>query len=266
MSHKKPKPLTLYQQLMREPMPDQVMHALYFRVSSDSQTTENQFQDVLELAAKEDPSRDWNGIRALLRSSVYEEARTTSRRTYTLYRVDEKKAIALAQSCVYLEQGKSGARNSNTRPMFERMIFNAGRLRFQKILVWKVTRLGRDMREVLAAVYELADLGITVIPIKSQTGPISSSMGRLLWAIQAWYAEMENDERSSTIRAGLERARAAGKKVGRPRSSLDLSTMARIHAETGSARAVAKQMGLPLTTVRRALKGVRQNVAPPPAV
>ena len=42
------------------------------------------------------------------------------------------------------------------------------------------------MREVIGTVYELADLGITVVPIKSQTGPINSTLGKLLWAIQAW--------------------------------------------------------------------------------
>jgi DNA invertase Pin-like site-specific DNA recombinase len=51
------------------------------------------------------------------------------------------------------------------------------------------------MREVIATVYELADLGVTVVPIRSQTGPITSTMGKLLWAIQAWFAEMENSER-----------------------------------------------------------------------
>jgi hypothetical protein len=42
------------------------------------------------------------------------------------------------------------------------------------------------MREVISTVYELADLGITIVPLKSQTGPINTAMGRLLWAIQAW--------------------------------------------------------------------------------
>ena len=65
--------------------------------------------------------------------------------------------------------------------------------------------------------YELADLGITVIPVKSQTGPISSTMGKLLWAIQAWYAEMENSEKSEAIKAGQARARAEGTHMGRPR-------------------------------------------------
>jgi DNA invertase Pin-like site-specific DNA recombinase len=89
--------------------------------------------------------------------------------------------------------------------------------KFDRLLVWKVSRLGRDTREVISTVYELADLGITVVPIKSQTGPISSTMGKLVWAIQAWYAEMENSEKSESIKAGQARARAGGKHVGRPR-------------------------------------------------
>ena len=77
------------------------------------------------------------------------------------------------------------------------------------------------MREVISTVYELADLGITVVPVKSQTGPINSTMGKLLWAIQAWFAEMENEERSETIKAGQARARAAEKQIGRPKVVFD---------------------------------------------
>lgn len=101
--------------------------------------------------------------------------------------------------------------------MFEQMKRDAAQRKFDRLLIWKVSHLGRDMREVIATVYELADLGVSVLPIKSQTGPINSTMGRLLWAIQAWFAEMENDERSEAIRAGHARARTAGKQIGRPR-------------------------------------------------
>jgi DNA invertase Pin-like site-specific DNA recombinase len=93
--------------------------------------------------------------------------------------------------------------------------------KFDRLLVWKVSRLGRDMREVISTVYELDDLGITVIPIKSKTGPITSTLGKLLWAIQAWYAEMENGERSEAIKAGQARARADGKHLGRPKRVFD---------------------------------------------
>ena len=45
---------------------------------------------------------------------------------------------------------------------------------------------------------------------------LNTAMGRLLWAIQGWYAEMENEERSENVRAGQARARAQGKQIGRP--------------------------------------------------
>ena len=73
------------------------------------------------------------------------------------------------------------------------------------------------MREVISTVYELADLGVTIVPVKSQTGPVNTAMGRLLWAVQAWFGEMENEERSENVRLGQARARAQGKEIGRPK-------------------------------------------------
>jgi len=52
---------------------------------------------------------------------------------------------------------------------------DAAARKFDRLLVWKVSRLDLDVREVISTVYELADVGITVIPVKSATGPISST-------------------------------------------------------------------------------------------
>ena len=79
----------------------------------------------------------------------------------------------LARQCVYVEQGKSGKAGAEQRPLFEQMKRDAGARKFNRLLVWKVSRLGRDMREVISTVYELADLNVTVVPPKSQTGPRS---------------------------------------------------------------------------------------------
>ena len=126
--------------------------------------------------------------------------------------------------------------------------------KFDCLLVWKVSRLGRDRREVISTVYELADLGITVVPIKSQTGPINSTLGKLLWAIQAWYAEMENDERSKAIRAGQARARAEGKHLGRPRAVFHRDQVAELRAQGLSWREIADKFGVGVGTVRRAFE------------
>jgi DNA invertase Pin-like site-specific DNA recombinase len=155
------------------------MDALYFRVSSDRQTAQNQFEDLLQIAEKDGSGRDWDKIRQALADCIYEEQLSGSDgATRAAYRLRAEAAGELAERCVYVEQGRSGKRGTGPRPLFELMKRDAAERRFDRLLVWKVSRLGRDMREVIAAVYELADLGVTVIPLKSQTGPINSTMGR----------------------------------------------------------------------------------------
>ena len=65
------------------------------------------------------------------------------------------------------------------------------------------------------------------------TGPISSTVGKLLWAIQAWHAEMENSEKSDAIKAGQARARAEGKHMGRPRRVFDRNEVVRLRDRPG---------------------------------
>jgi hypothetical protein len=49
--------------------------ALYFRVSSERQTTENQFKDPLLVAEKDGSARDWNQVRQALATCLIEEHR-----------------------------------------------------------------------------------------------------------------------------------------------------------------------------------------------
>jgi len=156
------------------------MDGVYFRTSSEHQTTENQFEDLLQIAEKDGSSRNWVAIRTKLSQCVREEQLRSGR---MVYRVQPEVVRERARDCVYVKQGRSSKVGAGKRPLFEQMKRDAALRKFDRLLVWKVSRLGRDMREVISTVYELSDLGITVIPIKSQTGPINSAMGRLLWAI-----------------------------------------------------------------------------------
>jgi len=99
-----------------------------------------------------------------------------------------------------------------------------------------------------------------VVPIKSQTGPINSTMGKLLWAIQAWFAEMENEERTEAIKAGQARAVANGKKVGRPKVIFDREQVVRLRDEEGlSWSQIAQKVGVSVGTVRRAYGAGKQS-------
>ncbi len=224
------------------------MDALYFRVSSDRQTTENQFEDLLQVAEKDGSGRDWKRIRKLLSSCIHDE--TVGDRT--VYSVNPRIVAELASLCIYVEQGRSSRKGAKSRPLFEQMKKDAALRKFNRLLVWKVSRLGRDMREVISTVYELSDLGVTVVPVKSQTGPINSTMGKLLWAIQAWFAEMENEERSEAIKAGQARALASGKSVGRPRVIFDRVEVVKLRKEGLSWSQISARAGVSIGTARRA--------------
>ena len=228
------------------------MDALYFRVSSDRQTAENQFADLLLIAEKDGSGRDWTQIRQLLSKCIQEEAAGDR----AVYSVNPKVVSELAVRGVYVEQGRSSRRGAKTRPLFEQMKQDAALRRFDRLLVWKVSRLGRDMREVISTVYELSDLGVTVVPVKSQTGPINSTMGKLLWAIQAWFAEMENEERSEAIKAGQARAMASGKSVGRPRVIFDRKEVVKLRKEGLSWSQIASRLGVSIGTIRRAYQAL----------
>ena len=74
---------------------------LYFRVSSERQTTENQFADLLQVAEKDGSGRDWARIRAALAACISEEQRpTTSGANRTVYRVQPELAEELARDCI----------------------------------------------------------------------------------------------------------------------------------------------------------------------
>lgn len=225
--------------------------ALYFRVSSERQTTENQFEDLLQIAEKDNSGRDWQQIRQDLARCVIEEDRTTPAGTRTLHRVVPEVAARLADQCIYVEQGRSGKIGVKARPLFERMKRDAAARKFSRLLVWKVSRLGRNMREVINTVYELAEQGVTVYPVKSPTGSINSTMGKLLWSILAWFGEMENEERSHAIRAGHARAKAEGKAIGRPQVIFQRADVPLLRSEGLSWPQIASKLGVSVGTVRR---------------
>lgn len=230
-------------------MPD----ALYFRVSSDRQTTENQFKEVLEERNRLNSQPPDHGLEELQNCIIETPAPTPAFPLRTVFKANSSAIESLAERCIYVEQGRSAKAGGAQRKLYELMKRDAQLKRFDRLLIWKVSRLGRDMREVLTTVYELADLGITVVPVKSATGPITSAMGKLLWAVTAWFAEMENIERTEAINAGLKRARAEGKQLGRPKRVFDRGRVLELREEGYGIQTISKALGIPKTTVRRVL-------------
>jgi putative DNA-invertase from lambdoid prophage Rac len=114
----------------------------------------------------------------------------------------------------YADEGVSGKVAASQRPSFKRML---GQIRKgETLVVSKLDRLGRDSIDVLQTVRHLGNRGIKVVVLQLGNTELTSAAGKLLLSMLAAVAEMERDLLIERTQAGLARAKAEGKTLGRP--------------------------------------------------
>ena len=82
------------------------------------------------------------------------------------------------------------------------------------LVIWKLSRLGRSLRQLIEAVQMLQDKGIELRSLHESIDT-NTATGKLLFHIVAAFAQFERDNMIENTKAGLEAARARGKKGGR---------------------------------------------------
>jgi putative DNA-invertase from lambdoid prophage Rac len=114
----------------------------------------------------------------------------------------------------YADEGISGKVAASQRPAFKRML---GQIRkSETLVVSKLDRLGRDAIDVLQTVRQLSERQIKVIVLQLGDTDLTAPAGKLLLSMLAAVAEMERDLLVERTQAGLQRAKAEGKTLGRP--------------------------------------------------
>lgn len=114
----------------------------------------------------------------------------------------------------YTDEGISGKVAASQRPAFKRML---GQIRkSETLVVSKLDRLGRDAIDVLQTVRQLSERQIKVIVLQLGDTDLTAPAGKLLLSMLAAVAEMERDLLVERTQAGLQRAKAEGKTLGRP--------------------------------------------------
>jgi len=143
----------------------------------------------------------------------------------------------------------SGKAHATQRKQFSEML---SKLRKKDTLVVaKLDRLGRDAPDVLATIKTLADLGVEVVVLQLGKLDLTSPAGKLMLAMLAAVAEMERDLIVERTQAGLARAKADGKTLGRPSKTTpeQRQAMAQGYANKQSVSALAKLYGVSRATV-----------------
>lgn len=143
----------------------------------------------------------------------------------------------------------SGKSASSQRPAFKELLtkIRDG----ETLLVAKLDRLGRDAIDVLQTVRDLGARNIRVVVHQLGSTDLTSPAGKLLLSMLAAVAEMERDLLIERTQAGLTRAKAEGKKLGRP-SKITLeqrSDILRSVAEGASISALARKYAVSRATI-----------------
>lgn len=128
------------------------------------------------------------------------------------------------------------------------------------LVVWKLDRLGRDMKHLVGLIDELnkKDIGFKVLSGAGAEIDTTTANGRLIFGIFAALAEFERELIRERTQAGLNAARARGRKGGRPRK-MDVHTlkmaMSAMSDRNSVAYEVAKRLGITTTTLYSYVNG-----------
>ncbi len=152
----------------------------------------------------------------------------------------------------YIDQSFTGA-NMN-RPAFLAMMEEARKRKFDVLLVWKLDRLSRSLKDLINTLDELGSRGIDFVSYDNNLDT-STPTGKLVFQIVGAVAEFEKDIIRERVVAGLANARRKGKRLGRPPISEFLYQKAKGLREQGlSFRTIGNQLGIHEGTMRKRLK------------
>jgi DNA invertase Pin-like site-specific DNA recombinase len=132
----------------------------------------------------------------------------------------ELREIAGRMGCeivkVYKDHGISGAKARDKRPAFDALCRSAARREFDMVMAWSVDRLGRSLQDLVAFLSELHALKIDLF-LHQQGLDTTTPAGKAMFQMLGVFAEFERAMIQERVRAGLARARADGKTLGRPK-------------------------------------------------
>ncbi|MBT4701978.1 MAG: recombinase family protein [Rhodospirillaceae bacterium] len=153
----------------------------------------------------------------------------------------------------FSDNGVSGTKGREGRPAFDAMCKGAVRRDFDVIMAWSVDRLGRSLQHLVTFLGEIHSKGVDLY-LHQQGIDTTTPAGKAMFQMCGVFAEFERAMIQERVKAGLARAKAQGKVLGRPKvgSRVEKDVLAARAKGTGK-RKISKQLGIGVSTVNRIL-------------
>lgn len=146
----------------------------------------------------------------------------------------------------------TGSRGAEFRDELARLMADAGRGRFDLVLVFALDRFTREgVLKAFQYIERLTAAGVQFRSVTEEHFQTSGPAGELFMAVAAWMAKQERAQLRSRIAAGLDRARAAGKILGRPRIAVNTVKVEELAARGLSVRQIAAELKVSKSKIER---------------
>ncbi len=156
----------------------------------------------------------------------------------------------------YVDEGISGTKDS--RPALNELMNDAKKRRFDVVLVWRFDRFARSTKHLILALEEFKNLGIDFVSFQENIDT-SSPLGSAIFTIISAVAQLERDIIAERVKAGLRRAKENGKKLGRPKLSIDAEQIHRLREQGLSLREIARRSDVSRSTVWRLIRQINSK-------
>jgi DNA invertase Pin-like site-specific DNA recombinase len=150
----------------------------------------------------------------------------------------------------YTDNGVSGTKSN--RPALNALMADAKKRRFGVVLVWRFDRFARSTKHLILALEEFRNLDVDFVSYQENIDT-SSPLGSAIFTIISAVAQLERDIIAERVKAGLRRAKENGKRLGRPKTSVDVEKLRQLRSEGLSLRVIAGQVGISHTKVAQML-------------
>jgi DNA invertase Pin-like site-specific DNA recombinase len=186
--------------------------AIYVRISTGSQTTQNQERELRAVADK----AGWEIVE------------------------------------VYRDAGISGAKGREQRPAFDALCKDAARRKFDMVAAWSVDRLSRSLHDLTGFLNDLQSLRVDLY-LHQQGLDTSTPTGKAMYQMVGVFAELERAIIRERVMAGLARAKAEGKTLGRKRTNrtVELKIERALARGDRGIKKIAREVGVGVGTVQR---------------
>jgi putative DNA-invertase from lambdoid prophage Rac len=190
------------------------------------------------------------------RTFIYARVSTAGQTTDNQIREIQAAAFTVDKRRIVTES-VSGSVAASERPGFARLL---DRLEEGDVLiVTKLDRLGRNAMDVRATVEQLAAMGVRLHCLALGGVDLTSAAGKMTMGVLSAVAEFERDLLIERTQAGLARARAEGKTMGRP-SALSVAQQAEARRRLEHGESVS-QLARDYNTTRQTIMRVRERSA-----